>query len=84
MRCILYNKSVTEIFAGAKKLSASAKIMLDISARIVYNNPCSLYGRLAQLVEHPLDVRAVEGSSPPASTTYAKSRLNSGFLFYLT
>lgn len=26
------------------------------------------YGRLAQLVEPPLDVRAVEGSSPPAST----------------
>ncbi len=31
-------------------------------------NPCSKFGRLAQLVEHPLDVRAVEGSSPPAST----------------
>ena len=26
------------------------------------------FGRLAQLVEHPLDVRAVMGSSPLAST----------------
>ncbi len=30
-------------------------------------------GRLAQLVEHPLDVRAVMGSSPLASTTTNKS-----------
>ena len=30
------------------------------------------YGRLAQLVEPPLDVRAVEGSSPPASTKKKK------------
>ena len=29
-----------------------------------------LFGRLAQLVEHPLDVREVTGSSPVSSTTY--------------
>ena len=27
------------------------------------------FGHLAQLEEHPLDVRKVEGSSPPVSTT---------------
>ena len=27
-----------------------------------------LFGRLAQLVEHPLDVREVTGSSPVSST----------------
>ena len=32
-----------------------------------------LCGRLAQLVEHPLDVREVTGSSPVSSTTF-KSR----------
>ena len=31
------------------------------------------YGRLAQLVEHPLDVRAVMGSSPLASTIFFES-----------
>lgn len=29
---------------------------------------CKLYGRLAQLVEHSLDVRNVSGSSPLTST----------------
>ena len=32
-------------------------------------------GRLAQLVEHALDVRRVSGSSPLSSTTYEKSEL---------
>ena len=32
-------------------------------------------GRLAQLVEHALDVRRVSGSSPLSSTTYKKSEL---------
>ena len=33
-------------------------------------------GRLAQLVEHSLDVRRVSGSSPLTSTTMEKSELN--------
>ena len=32
----------------------------------MYNNKA--FGRLAQLVEHPLDVRKVAGSSPTSST----------------
>ena len=32
-------------------------------------------GRLAQLVEHALDVRRVSGSSPLSSTIYEKSEL---------
>lgn len=36
-------------------------------------------GHLAQLEEHPLDVRKVEGSSPPVSTI--KTRCKAGFLF---
>ena len=36
----------------------------------------SLNGRLAQLVEHPLDVRAVMGSSPLASTNKKASFVN--------
>ena len=40
---------------------------LAISAGIVYNS--LRYGRLAQLVEHSLDVRRVSGSSPLTSTS---------------
>ena len=54
---------------------AAANIFLQISLdkRIGfgYNRSCSksTYGQLAQLVEHPLDVRRVSGSSPLLSTT---------------
>ncbi len=46
---------------------------LDIGEEIRYNGNRSaegtpIYGRLAQLVEHPLDVRRVSGSSPLSST----------------
>ena len=39
--------------------------------------PCAIimsaFGRLAQLVEHPLDVRKVAGSSPTSSTIHPAS-----------
>ena len=35
-------------------------------------------GRLAQLVEHSLDVRRVSGSSPLSSTIHEKSELSAG------
>ena len=38
-----------------------------------------LYGHLAQLEEHPLDVRKVEGSSPPVSTI--ETAFSAVFLF---
>ena len=49
---------------------------VDKSNVIDYNQPCcsgkrlmrQTSGRLAQLVEHPLDVREVTGSSPVSST----------------
>ena len=46
-----------------------------------------MFGRLAQLVEHPLDVRAVMGSSPLASTNKETSFVyqdKRGFLFSCT
>ena len=39
------------------------------------------YGRLAQLVEHLLDVQEVTGSSPVPSTTKIPSHLAWDFLF---
>ena len=39
------------------------------------------YGRLAQLVEHLLDVQEVTGSSPVPSTTKILRRLSEDFLF---
>ncbi len=57
--------------------------MLDICRLLMYNIYCNLkYGRLAQLVEPPLDVRAVEGSSPPASTKKISVVLRLRFLTY--
>ena len=43
-----------------------------------------LFGRLAQLVEHPLDVREVTGSSPVSSTraTFRNHLVSGRFLFY--
>ena len=49
-------------------------LRLDKFKRLLYNNTCALrrrYGRLAQLVEHSLDVRRVSGSSPLTSTKRA-------------
>ena len=43
--------------------------VLAFQKGIRYNIKCSGYGRLAQLVEHSLDVRRVSGSSPLSSTT---------------
>ena len=44
------------------------KIKLDKPGPDMYNNKA--FGRLAQLVEHPLDVRKVAGSSPTSSTIH--------------
>ena len=42
-------------------------------------------GRLAQLVEHALDVRRVSGSSPLSSTIHEKSELNEfGFFLFIS
>ena len=45
-----------------------------------------LFGRLAQLVEHPLDVREVTGSSPVSSTikTAVFERKQRFFLTFLS
>ena len=50
---------------------------------IRYNNPCSNYGRLAQLVELPLDVRKVTGSSPVPSTIKSASAMPVRFCFFI-
>ena len=42
---------------------------LDKQILFRYNNTRLVNGRLAQLVEHSLDVRRVSGSSPLTSTT---------------
>ena len=47
---------------------------------IRYNIKCSGYGRLAQLVEHSLDVRRVSGSSPLMSTKESRLLKQTGFL----
>ena len=39
-----------------------------------------LFGRLAQLVEHPLDVREVTGSSPVSSTRLAEDMTHRGYV----
>lgn len=45
------------------------KKTVDKCSASIYTNHCSdEHGRLAQLVEHPLDVREVTGSSPVSST----------------
>ena len=59
-------KKAPEIF------SKDPKKVLDISFPLVYNMQCwattaKQHGRLAQLVEHSLDVRVVSGSNPLAS-----------------
>ena len=41
-----------------------------------------LFGRLAQLVEHPLDVREVTGSSPVSSTRKPTCESKSVFLLH--
>ena len=44
-------------------------VQKDIDKHLYYELKCFLRnGRLAQLVEHPLDVRRVSGSSPLSST----------------
>ncbi len=40
-----------------------------------------LFGRLAQLVEHPLDVREVTGSSPVSSTRSPRAIGFGAFVF---
>ncbi len=45
------------------------KIIVDKCTLVCYNiNTAQQYGHLAQLVEHPLDVRKVSGSRPLVST----------------
>ena len=65
-------------YTSDKKLYAFAVIFndgmvilcfaIDFSLKKVYNDKVEIYGRLAQLVEHSLDVRRVSGSSPLTST----------------
>ena len=52
---------------------------LDKRATVLYTVVC--YGRLAQLVELPLDVRKVTGSSPVPSTIKTHRRRPVRFLF---
>lgn len=53
--------------------------MLDKFCHARYNNKAfkNQYGRLAQLVAHPLDVREVTSSSLVSSTILEKSELDS-------
>lgn len=51
---------------NCRKMLYILKKRLDKQGLRRYNQSC--YGRLAQLVEHALDVRRVSGSSPLSST----------------
>lgn len=51
---------------------------VDKPHNIGYNNPVA--GRLAQLVEHALDVRRVSGSSPLSSTRNKSTILSAVFI----
>ena len=52
------------------------KCLTNIHASVIITHA---FGRLAQLVEHPLDVRKVAGSSPTSSTILEKSELEAGW-----
>ena len=71
----VFPHSAVELEIIAKQL----KFLLTKLLRLIIIQPAS--GRLAQLVEHPLDVRKVAGSSP-TSSTIAKQVLRS-LLFLL-
>ena len=56
--------------------------MLAFAAKLWYHNQVDMtFGRLAQLVEHLLDVQEVTGSSPVPSTTKILRHLSEDFLF---
>ena len=57
------------------------EIGVDKPAAPCYNN--SALGRLAQLVEHALDVRRVSGSSPLSSTKRKSHPNRDGFFLLL-
>ena len=56
-----------------------SKKRLDKLPLFIYNQLC--FGRLAQLVEHALDVRRVSGSSPLSSTKKKDHPIGWSFLF---
>ena len=60
-------------------IPANLQKRLDKSSCILYNQSC--FGRLAQLVEHALDVRRVSGSSPLSSTKKETTPKGVVFLF---
>ncbi len=53
--------------------------IFDLTNRLEAAIITHAFGRLAQLVEHPLDVRKVAGSSPTSSTILEKSELKAGW-----
>lgn len=66
-----------------ENFSKEPKKVLDIFFSLVYNMRCwattaKQHGRLAQLVEHSLDVRVVSGSNPLASIKKDLCQLASG------
>ena len=59
------------------------KIHLAFFNRFMYNeHRGNKSGRLAQLVEHPLDVRKAMGSSPLASTKIISGRTRNGKIYF--
>lgn len=68
-----------------KKINKTAKTLhksIDKTGFVSYNDQCcQTNGRLAQLVEHSLDVRVVSGSSPLTSTNKKASPIGGAFLF---
>ena len=66
-----------DFFFGSKKIRIFCDLGLAFWRRLCYHKRADLskieYGRLAQLVEHLLDVQEVTGSSPVPSTTHLYS-----------
>ena len=74
---VLYQTFPIKQGEGDAKCIGNTKFPLDKRGFILYNDARSANGRLAQLVEHSLDVRRVSGSSPLTSTK--KPRMNTHF-----
>ncbi len=79
---VLYQTFPIKQGEGDAKCIGNAKFPLDKQGFILYNDARSANGRLAQLVEHSLDVRRVSGSSPLTSTKKAVRSTERAVLFW--
>ena len=79
---VLYQTFPIKQGEGDAKCIGNTKFPLDKRGFILYNDARSANGRLAQLVEHSLDVRRVSGSSPLTSTKKAVRSTERAVLFW--